>query len=845
MNLIIEETINNVVLNIDETNENVIIDISEIIENTIIEVSEIGLKGDKGDKGDSGVDGVDGKSAYQSAIDGGFIGTELEFNTFLSEIDNKVDKVSGYSLTKNDLTDILKSAYDSSVSWITTNGSNLISHITNYSNPHQTTASQVGSYTTSQVDIIANTKVDKITGKGLSTNDYTTTEQTKLVGIQSGAEVNINADWNATSGDALILNKPTIPSLSGYVPYTGATSDINLGEFGIQLGNLEFDLTPTNAPTGVGSMLWNDSDGTLDLKLKGGNVTLQIGQEQVTRVVNKTDANLLESEYKVVYISGAQGNRLKCALALANNDALSNATLGLVTENITLNQEGFITSNGLIRGVNTTGSLQGETWIDGDILYLSPTILGGITNIKPIAPNHLVMVGYVVNSNPSVGSIYVKVQIGFGITELHDVLATTPNNNEVLTYESSTTLWKPKTVVSALGYTPYNATNPNGYTSNLGTVTNVSALTLGTSGNDLSSSIANGTTTPTITLNIPTASATNRGVLSSTDWSTFNGKANDSDVVHLSLTEIITGQKRFNPTVSASSAIARGTYLTPTLTATANNDVLVGLDIAPTFNSGGFTGVKNYWLQLNGNVAINGTNQMNLLRGGSYVFSSSTVETNVSSVSASASLKFSLNSNSLNIGQFSPTTGNLVLQNGGTFVDDGVNRLQVNGSVKATGYKITSGTSTQFLKADGSVDSSTYQGAITLTTIGTSGAATLVGSTLNIPQYSGGGGGSSLVITNRQTASYTLVLTDLSKLIEMNVATANNLTVPLNSSVAFDIGTEINVVQYGAGQTTIVATSGVTIRSANAWLKLNAQYGAATLTKIGTDEWYLWGNLNA
>jgi hypothetical protein len=110
---------------------------------------------------------------------------------------------------------------------------------------------------------------------------------------------------------------------------------------------------------------------------------------------------------------------------------------------------------------------------------------------------------------------------------------------------------------------------------------------------------------------------------------------------------------------------------------------------------------------------------------------------------------------------------------------------------------------------------------------------------------SGGGGGSSLVVTNRQTASYTLVLTDLDKLVEMNVATANNLTIPLNSSVAFAIGTKIDVVQYGAGQTTFVPISGVTIRTANSWLKMNARYGAATLTKIATDEWYLWGNLNA
>lgn len=100
-----------------------------------------------------------------------------------------------------------------------------------------------------------------------------------------------------------------------------------------------------------------------------------------------------------------------------------------------------------------------------------------------------------------------------------------------------------------------------------------------------------------------------------------------------------------------------------------------------------------------------------------------------------------------------------------------------------------------------------------------------------------------LITTNRQTASYTLVLSDADKLVEMNVGSANNLTIPLNSSVAFSTGTQILLAQYGAGQTTIVATSGVTVRSNGGKLKLNAQYSGATLIKIATDEWYLFGDI--
>jgi hypothetical protein len=174
-------------------------------------------------------------------------------------------------------------------------------------------------------------------------------------------------------------------------------------------------------------LVWNDTDGTLDLGLKGGNVTLQVGQEQVLRVVNKTatNINLLEANYQAVRVTGAQGQRLKVDLAQATNDVLSAETIGLVTETINNNQEGFITTSGLVRGINTTGTLQGETWADGDIVYLSPTTAGNITNIKPTAPNHLIIIGFVVSAHITQGSIFVKIDNGYELDELHNVNITT------------------------------------------------------------------------------------------------------------------------------------------------------------------------------------------------------------------------------------------------------------------------------------------------------------------------------------------------------------------------------------------------------------------------------------
>ena len=123
---------------------------------------------------------------------------------------------------------------------------------------------------------------------------------------------------------------------------------------------------------------------------------------------------------------------------------------------------------------------------------------------------------------------------------------------------------------------------------------------------------------------------------------------------------------------------------------------------------------------------------------------------------------------------------------------------------------------------------------------------------LIISKSDGSGGFDSKYITgaeltqvtiDNKTASYTLVLADANKLIEINNGSANTLGVPLNSTDAFHIGTQILIAQQGAGQTTITPVSGVTLRSSGGKLKISAQYGVATLIKRATDEWYVAGDL--
>jgi len=279
------------------------------------------------------------------------------------------------------------------------------------------------------------------------------------------------------------------------VPYLGATGNVNLGEWGIKAGWFGFDTTPTNTPTAVGTMSWNDTDGTADLKLKGGNVTLQIGQESVVRVVNKTGATLNEADFRAVRVrsvaeGGAQGQRLAVLLAQADSDADSATTIGLVTESISNNQEGFITIVGDVKEINTTGAKSyggAETWVDGDILYLSPTHAGYLTNVKPSAPNHLVIVGYVVYAHANHGKIFVKVDNGYELDELHNVHITTPTNGQSLIYDSALGYWKNGAATLSL-----TANSPLSIASNV--------------------------------ISISQANATTDGYVSSTDWNYFSAK---------------------------------------------------------------------------------------------------------------------------------------------------------------------------------------------------------------------------------------------------------------------------------------------------------------------------------
>lgn len=219
---------------------------------------------------------------------------------------------------------------------------------------------------------------------------------------------------------------------------------ISTGTLSNPVQYIQFIITGTYPPA-EGLLAWNDTDGTLNLGMPGGNVALQIGQESLLRCTNKSGGNILNGQ--AVYIDGAQGSRPTIKLAKADTESTS-YSVGLATENINDNNSGYVTTFGLVRDVNTSA------FTAGDLLWISATTAGGLTKTRPIAPNHAEKAGVCLFSNASSGIIFIDPDVGFELNELHDVLITGSTSGDVLQYNSSSGTWMNSNSVTILNDAP-------------------------------------------------------------------------------------------------------------------------------------------------------------------------------------------------------------------------------------------------------------------------------------------------------------------------------------------------------------------------------------------------------
>ena len=155
------------------------------------------------------------------------------------------------------------------------------------------------------------------------------------------------------------------------------------------------------------------------------------------------------SKGQAVYVSSADGTNMIVSKASNVSEATSSKTMGLLETSLVTNGKGNVITEGLLSGLNTNGANAGDpVWlgVDGALIF-------GLIN-KPVAPAHLVFIGIVTRANANNGEIFVKVQNGFEMNELHNYQEGSVQNNQVIVYESSTSLYKPKTIPTILGYTP-------------------------------------------------------------------------------------------------------------------------------------------------------------------------------------------------------------------------------------------------------------------------------------------------------------------------------------------------------------------------------------------------------
>jgi hypothetical protein len=207
--------------------------------------------------------------------------------------------------------------------------------------------------------------------------------------------------------------------------------------------------TAKDGTVGVGEVEYNDTQGSLIQGLKGGNVTNIIGQQLHQRVNNRTGSILAKGT--AVYLSGSQGNRITVAKALGVTDAFSANTFGIVAESIANNQSGYVITEGLITGINTSAL------VEDSAVYLSPTVAGGLTSTKPQAPQHTVYIGVCVKSNAGSGELFVKIRNGQELDELHDVRITSPVEKSSLYYTGG--LWRDTTAALLVSDTASMLTN--------------------------------------------------------------------------------------------------------------------------------------------------------------------------------------------------------------------------------------------------------------------------------------------------------------------------------------------------------------------------------------------------
>ena len=325
-----------------------------------------------------------------------------------------------------------------------------------------------------------------------------------------------------------------------------------------------FDTTPTTPPTAEGSLYWDSADGnqTLSLVMAGGNAIQQIGQEQYYRI--KASAPITNGQ--VVMFTGTVGasGGLTGAPATGLTASTASYVMGIATQNMATNDWGYVTSFGLVRNIDTSA------FTAGNILYLDPTVAGGLTTTIPTAPAPKVQVCAVVYADASVGSLFVRTTFGGTLGQYEgDVQITSPTPGQALTYNAGG-YWENTTAVG-----PTGPTGPTGAASTVAGPTGptgAASTVAGPTGPTGAASTVAGPTGPTgATGATGPTTYPGAGIANSTGsaWGTSYTTSGTGTVVALATTPTITGGKETKAAIAASDIdMTLGNYFTKTISTT-------------------------------------------------------------------------------------------------------------------------------------------------------------------------------------------------------------------------------------------------------------------------------------
>jgi hypothetical protein len=276
---------------------------------------------------------------------------------------------------------------------------------------------------------------------GLNLNKIVSGSVSASISPNRGLEINTDT---TISGSLQI-------SGSGFLNSHRILTDLDTGSMGL-INSIQFN-TSSNISVKPGELAWNNSDGTLDLGMKGGAVVQQIGQVTYYEVRNDTVSVIPKGT--AVYADGvtASGGRITATPYVADGSIREVRFLGLAAESISTGVNGFVTYFGYIRGLDTRGNVVSsiavgdETWAVGDILYVHPTVAGKLTNV---APEHEIIVAIIINRHQSAGVIFVRPSSGGHLEDLHDITINTGSltNGQVLVYNSTNGLWENTNTIS-------------------------------------------------------------------------------------------------------------------------------------------------------------------------------------------------------------------------------------------------------------------------------------------------------------------------------------------------------------------------------------------------------------